>query len=91
MRGYHEELCTRLRTIGMMIASGVKIKKKIICNAMHEASIALQEVQSIEAKLDALGKENCELRCRLATYEDAEKRCGAEKQQVINNEEYVNR
>ena len=65
MRGYHEELCTRLRTIGMMIASGVKIKKKIICNAMHEASIAIQEIQSIEAKLNELEKENLELRRQL--------------------------
>ena len=90
MMEYREELYIRLRAMQMMIASGGKVKKKAICNTLGEASIALQEVQSIEAKLDALGKENCELRCRLATYEDAEKRCGAEKQQVINNEEYVN-
>lgn len=86
MRGYHEELCTRLRTIEMMIASGVKIKKKIICDAMHEASIAIQEIQSIEARLNELEKDNIELRCRLATYEDAE----LKKQQVIDHEKCSN-
>ena len=82
MLGYREEMYIRLRTMQTMIAAGVKIKKKIICNAMHEASIAIQEMQSIEARLNELEKENRELRYRLATYEDAEKRCGAEKQQV---------
>ena len=65
MLRYHEELGIRLKTMQMMIASGVKVKKKTICNTLHEASMAIGEVLPIEAKLDALEKENYELRRQL--------------------------
>lgn len=84
---YREELYIRLRAMQMMIASGVKVKKKAICNTLGEASMAIHEVQSIEARLNELEKDNYELRCRLATYEDAE----LKKQQVTDHEERSNR
>ena len=87
MLGYREELYIRLRAMQMMIDSGVKIKKKTIYNTLSESAMAIHEVQSIEAKLNELEKDNRELRYRLATYEDAE----LKKQQVTDHEECANR